>query len=244
MPRRRRRSSHCWIGDQASPSFSRSVVVRLREIVEDQKLEAVEPALEPRLHRRRGEIADAVVEEVAGDDLQCGAALRRDPDGVRRRRSLRPGDLREPLAQRLRRHLAVDQQHAARFCRLPFQERRSGRDRVGDAVRHIGLAGAAGAVEHRQAFLRDDRLEQQLARPHRQRQELGQRNRAQIFVRHIRVVGSIGESCVGHCFGQRRRRNGRQDGDGVGSDADGVGIQGDRLIHSGLLSRFYLICIL
>ena len=87
--------------------------------------------------------------------------------------------LHEPLAQVGLRQLAVDQQHPARRRRPPIQERRSGRHRIAEAERDVGLAGAARAIEHHQALLRDDRIEHHAARRQVEREQVLDVERAQ-----------------------------------------------------------------
>ena len=82
--------------------------MRLATIVEDQEIDAVEQHLDLGLHFGRGEIADAAVDEIAGEHFE---QVRRLP--------ARGGDALQALAQRGRRHLAVDEEDPSRFWHLP-----------------------------------------------------------------------------------------------------------------------------
>jgi hypothetical protein len=88
-----------------------------RQVVDDDQLDAVEPALDLGLHPRLGEIADLALQEIGRQDVEEGeiAARRAGP----RVGGGRPG---EPLLEVLPRHLAVDQQHAARSLGPPLEK--------------------------------------------------------------------------------------------------------------------------
>ena len=84
------------------------------------------------------------------------------------------------LAQIGDRHLAVDQQHAPRPRRPPIQEGAAGGDRMRDAERDMGLAGAAHGVEQHQALLGNDRVEHHPALRDVEREQLGEIERGEV----------------------------------------------------------------
>ena len=141
-----------------------------RQVVEDEELEARELRLELGLHRRPGEIADAAVDEIAGEHCEQVGRVRDPlpatmPAGARA--SAAAGI--SPSTSRTRRGLR----------RLPGEEAAAGRDRMGDAERDVGLADAARGIEHRQPVLRDDRIEHHAARLDGKREQLGEIEQAQ-----------------------------------------------------------------
>jgi hypothetical protein len=185
-----------------------------RQVVEDEQLDAVEPAVELGLDERRRQVADALLDQV-GDDLERGGPG--PPVG---------GHPLQALAQRRRRHFAVDQQHPARPLRVPAQERRSGRHRMSNTKCNMRLAGPARGIEHHQPFLRDDGIEHHAARLDVEREQLREVEWTKAFAeiaagrvgrrRRSRAAGGIGE--------RRRIGDGRETGRRFGMGCIGASL--------------------